>query len=167
MLLIAEIFIAINSINFAQNMLILLVSTGLYIFYTWIIFHRFKSWYISLPIKVLSLLAIFATWIFSSVYIGGWAEFLIVATVGIIFAFTKIFKEHNNFINEAKAAISSYKEYLISNADAINLSRDFINQQANIFALNINEYFPQNVTNKNFYKLDVAEALKEKLIGII
>ena len=167
MLLIAEIFIAINSINFAQNMLILLVSTVLYIFYTWIIFHRFKSWYISLPIKVLSLLAIFATWVFSSVYIGGWAEFLIVATVGIIFAFTKIFKEHNNFINEAKEAISSYKEYLISNADAINLSRDFINQQANIFALNINEYFPQNVTNKNFYKLDIAEALKEKLIGII
>ena len=85
----------------------------------------------------------------------------------IIFAFTNIFGEQNNFINEAKNAIAKYKEYLQTNADAINLSRDFVNQQSNIFALDINEYYPQNISNKNAYKLDIAESIKQALIGII
>ena len=84
-----------------------------------------------------------------------------------IFAFTNIFNEQNSFINEAKSAISNYKEYLQTNADAINLSRDFLNQQSNIFALNIMEYFPQNMANKNFYKLDIAEQLRQALVGIL
>ena len=85
----------------------------------------------------------------------------------IIFAFTHIFGEQNNFINEAKSAITNYKEYLMSNADAINLSRDFINQQSSIFALDIVEYFPQNISNKNYYKLDIAENIKQALVGIV
>ena len=71
------------------------------------------------------------------------------------------------FINEAKNSIGNFKEYLISGADAINLSRDFINQQSNILALGISEYYPQNVANKNYYRLDVAENIKQSLIGII
>ena len=92
---------------------------------------------------------------------------MLISAVFIIFEFTKIFGQQNSFVNDAKNTISNYKEYLISNSDAINLSRDFINQQANIYALNIMEYFPQNVSNKAYYKLVEADELKRALIEII
>ena len=87
--------------------------------------------------------------------------------ISVIFEFSRIFNEHNNFINEAKNSISNYREYIISSAEAINLSKDFINQQSNIFALNLIEHFPQNVSNKKYYKLDIADAIKQNLIDII
>lgn len=167
MLLLTELFIAFISINVAQTLIILIATTLMYAFYIWILRHRFKRWYISLPIKLIILFGLFVIWGFSSVYVGGICSFLIMLMVVVIFAFTRIFNEHNNFINEAKGAISNYKEYLIGNADAINLSRGFINQQSNIFALGIGEYFPQNMTNKDYYRLDVADTLKQLLIGII
>ena len=167
MLLLTEIFISFISINFAQTLIILLATTLLYAFYIWILRHRFKHWYITLPIKLFALTCLVMIWVFSSIYIGAITSFLIMIMLTIIFAFTHIFGEQNNFINEAKSAITNYKEYLMSNADAINLSRDFINQQSSIFALDIVEYFPQNVSNKNYYKLDIAENIKQTLIGII
>lgn len=167
MLLLTEIFIAYISVNFAQTLIILLVTTLLYAFYIWILRHRFKRWYIAIPIKLLTLLAVFAIWGFSSIYVGGICSFIVLIMVSVIFAFTRIFGEHNNFINDAKDAIGRYKEYLIGNADAINLSREFANQQSNIFALSIEEYFPQNVSNKSYYRLDAAEILKRKLIDIL
>ena len=167
MLVLTEIFISFISINFAQTLIILLATTLLYAFYIWIIRHRFKHWYITLPTKLFALVSLLAIWIFSSIYIGATTSFLIIIMLVIIFAFTHIFGEQNNFINEAKTSISNYKEYLQSNADAINLGRDFTNQQSSIFALDITEYFPQNVSNKDVYKLDIAENIKQALIGIV
>ncbi len=167
MLLLTLIFIAFISVNMAQMLIILLTTSALYAFYIWIFRHRFKRWYINILVKLFAVLAIFAVWIFSSVYIGGTANFIILLMITTIFAFTNIFNEQNSFINEAKASISNYKEYLQTNADAINLSRDFLNQQSNIFALDITEYFPQNPANKNFYKLDIAEQLRQALVGIL
>lgn len=167
MLLLTEIFISYISVNFAQTLIILLSTTILYAFYVWILRHSFKKWYLTVPIKVLTLVALFAIWGFSSIYVGGICSFLVLLMVAAIFAFTRIFGEQNSFINEAKEAISRYKEYLVGNADAINLSRDFINQQSNVFALEIEEYFPQNVGNKNSFRLDVADTMKQKLIDIL
>lgn len=167
MLILTEIFISYISVNFAQSLIILLSTTLLYAFYIWIIRHRFKRWYVTIPTKLFALISMVVIWIFSSIYIGGITSLLIMAMVAVIFAFTKIFSEQNNFINDAKNSINNYKEYLQSNADAINLSRDFINQQSSIFALDIMEYFPQNISNKDYYKLDIAENIKQALIGII
>lgn len=167
MLILTEIFISFISLNFAQTLIILLATTLLYAFYIWIARHRFKRWYVTLPTKLFALASLIVIWIFSSIYVGGITSFLILLMLTVIFAFTHIFGEQNNFINDAKNSIGSYKEYLQSNADAINLSRDFINQQSNIFALDITEYFPQNVSNKNYYKLDIAEDIKQVLIGLI
>ena len=167
MLLLTEIFISYISINFAQTLIILLATTLLYSFYIWILRHHYKHWYVSIPVKLFSLISLVVVWLFSSIYIGPLTSFLIMLMPMIIFAFTRVFGEQNNFINEAKEAIAKYKEYLLSNSDTINLSRDFINQQSSIFALDIMEYFPQNVSNKNYYKLDIAENLKQTLIGIV
>jgi len=165
MLLITEVFIAMLSINTAQSLVILSATTVLYAFYVWIMRHKFKNKIISVFIKIFTLVAIFVVWIFSSIYIGSITSALILVMVAVIFAFLRLFNEYNNFINEAKEAIRNYKEYLISSADAINLSRDFVNQQANIFALNISEYFPR--INENVYMLENADVFKQKLIGII
>ena len=167
MLLLTMIFIALISVNTAQMLIILATTVALYAFYIWIFRRRFKRWYINILVKLFCVTAIFAIWIFSSVYIGGTTNFIILLMVITIFAFTRIFGEQNNFINEAKSAIGNYKEYLQTNADALNLSRDFLNLQSNIFALDITEYFPQNMANKSFYKLDIAEQLRQALVGIL
>lgn len=167
MLLTCEIFIALLNINFAQSLTIMLSTNVLFAFYIWILRHKFKRIYISLPIKLFSLAAIFVIWIFSSIYIGGITSALIIGMIILIFGFSRIFNEQNNFVNDAKNNISNYKEYLETNAEAINLSKDFLNQQSNIFALGITDYYPQNVSNKKYYMLDIADALKQSLIGII
>lgn len=167
MLILTEIFISFISVNFAQTLIILLSTTLLYAFYIWIMRHRFKHWYVTVPTKLFALLSLLVIWGFSSIYVGGITSLLVIIMLIVIFAFTNIFSEQNNFINEAKNSIAKYKEYLQSNADAINLSRDFVNQQSNIFALDIAEYFQQNISNKKFYKLDLAENIKQALIGII
>ncbi|MBP1532490.1 MAG: DUF2207 domain-containing protein, partial [Alphaproteobacteria bacterium] len=167
MLLLTEIFVAINGVNMAQSLVILLTTTLLYAFYVWLLLHKFKHWYTALIIRLFSLVAIAVIWVFSSIYIGRIASLLIVLTLGIIFEFVKIFNIQNNFINEAKDSISKYREYLVSNAESINLGKTFLNQQAGIFALDIVEYFPKNASNSALYRLDMAEKLKQVLIGII
>ena len=139
----------------------------MYAFYIWILRHDFKHWYITIPTKVLTLMAMVLIWGFSSIYIGGICSFLIMLMIVVIFAFTGIFAKQNSFAEEAQEAIRQYKEYLTSNAETLNLSRNFVNQQSNIFALEIGEYFPQNVSNKSYHRLDVAEELKQHLIDIL
>ena len=167
MLLITEIFIAFISVNFAQTLIILLATTLMYAFYIWILRHDFKHWYITIPTKVLTLVAMFVIWGFSSIYIGGICSLLIMLMVTVIFAFTGIFAKQNSFAEEAQDAIRQYKEYLTGNAETINLSRNFVNQQSNVFALDISEYFPQNVGNKSYHRLDEAAELKQRLIDIL
>lgn len=167
MLITSEIFIALININFAQSLTIMLSTNVLFAFYIWILRHNFKRLYVSLPIKLFSIIAIFIVWLFSSIYIGGITSALITGMIALIFGFSRIFNEQNNFVNDAKNTISNYKEYLEANAEVINLSKDFLNQQSNIFALGITDYYPQNVSNKRYYMLDIADALKQSLIGII
>lgn len=167
MLFASEIAIAAMNVNFFQSLTIMLTADLLYAFYIWILQHKFKYLAIAFLFKVFALTAIAVIWIFSSIYTGGITGFLIIAMIALIFAFSRIFNEHNNFINEAKNAVSTFREYLISNSDAINLSKDFINQQSNIFALDIAEYFPPTVANKSSYKLDTAEKLKQVIANIL
>ncbi|MCQ2734710.1 MAG: DUF2207 domain-containing protein [Alphaproteobacteria bacterium] len=167
MLICTEMFIAFNSINIAQTMIVLLATSLLYAFYIWIICHKFKHWYTTIPVKIFSLLALCIVWIFSSIYVGKLTGLLIMISIIIIFGFMRLFSHRNSFVQEALETIKKYKEYLISNADIINISRDFLNQQSNIFALNITEHFPQNTANSSYYKLDDAERLSQALIGII
>ena len=167
MLILTEIFIALNSINWAQTLIILLAVTLLYAFYIWIFRHRFKYWIVNVPMKLFAVSVIFAVWVFSSVYVGGITNAIILLMIITIFAFTRIFGEQDSFVNNAKDSISQYKEYLQTNADAINLSRDFLNQQSNIYALNIIEHFPLNAANKGYYKLNTADMLRQMLVGIV
>ncbi len=166
MLLITIVAISLISVNFAQSFIILFLVVTLVIFYVWILRHKFKKRIVGLIFKVLSIIALIFIWLFSSIYIGNITSILLIISVCIIFEFTKIFTEQNSFVNDAKNAISKYKEYLTTNSEAINLSRDFINQQANIYALNIMEYYPENLSNKAVYKLGIADMLKKALIAI-
>ncbi len=167
MLIITEIFIAYASVNTAQILTILAAATLSWSFYIWILQHKFKHKIIALPIKLFSLIAVIIIFVVCNLYIELLTELLIIAMVVTIFGFSCIFSEHNNFINDAKNVIDNFKTYLINNAYSIGLSRDFLNQQSNIFALDLGEYYQQNVSNKQYYKLDIAEALKQKLVGII
>lgn len=167
MLAATEFSIAAISTNLAQSLTVMFSTSLLAAFYIWILRHKFKYRLVGLLFKLFALMAVILIWLFCGIYTGLVASALIIAMIMTIFEFSRIFGEHNNFINDAKTTVGNFREYLISRADAINLSRDFINQQSNIFALGISEYFPQNVSNKNFYRLDVADGIKQSLIGIL
>ena len=85
----------------------------------------------------------------------------------LIFEFTRIFAEKNSFMNEAKKLINNYQKYLLENVDSIGISRDFINHQAAIFALDISNRFGKTQAIEKYYRLDIAEALRQQLIGIL
>ena len=52
--------------------------------------------------------------------------------------------------------IDELRKYLESNVPAITYGHEFINQQANIFALDLVPMYPKNEQNGRVYKLDIA-----------
>lgn len=167
MLILTEIFIAFINTNMLQSLIVLLTTSAFYAFYIWMLRYKFKKIYTSIFVKLLALSGSFLAWLFSSVYIGILTSLIIFAMIFLIFEFTKIFAEKNSFMNDAKKLINNYQNYLLENIDSIGISRDFINHQAAIFALDISDRFSKTKTIEKYYRLDVAEALRQQLIGVL
>lgn len=167
MLILTEIFISYISINMFQSLIVLLTTSALYAFYIWILRYKFKKIYTVVIVKLLALCGTFLVWLFSGVYIGMLTSAVIFIMIFLIFEFTKIFAQRNNFLEEAKNLIDNYRNFLLENKETIGISRDFINHQPGIFALAIEDSFAANAATKKYYRLDQAENLRQQLVGIL
>lgn len=87
------------------------------------------------------------------------AAVLTAITIYIIFAYTNMFSNRNGLIKinikEAKAT----RDYIIKNVDVVSMQRNFISQQANIFALELDNIFKDKVGNSDFYKIDIISEM--------
>ena len=97
-----------------------------------------------------------------SAYIHLVSAVLLAAAIYVIFAYTGIFTKRSGLIKENVKDAVQLRDYLIRNAETICLGRDFLNQQANIFALDAGEYFQPARQIKDYYKLDIMTELFRK-----
>lgn len=163
MLFLAEIAIALLSVNFAQSIIILVSCTITMAFYVWILKLKLKSRILSWFSKGMGALIILFSILILNVYIHPVSAILILTIIYAIFAYTAIFAKRSGLIKNNIKEAHEYKDYLLKNVERISLGRDFLNQQANILALDISNSYKVEPNIKDFYKLDIAQDLIKKL----
>ena len=163
MLLLSEAAVAMLAVSFGQIFAIELACSITLAFYIWILKLNFRSVLFRWISKVFALLIIVFTLMVLSVYIHPVSALLLLAMIYIIFAYTGIFAKRSGLMkNNIKDALS-FRDYLIDNAQALSLGRDFAAQQANIFALDISDKYPLKDNYRDVYRLDAAAALTQVL----
>ena len=151
------------AVSFGQIFAIELACSITLAFYIWILKLNFRSVLFRWISKVFALLIIVFTLMVLSVYIHPVSALLLLAMIYIIFAYTGIFAKRSGLMkNNIKDALS-FRDYLIDNAQALSLGRDFAAQQANIFALDISDKYPLKDNYRDVYRLDAAAALTQAL----
>ena len=159
MLFFAECAIAWLNINSAQALAVLLSSSVMIAFYMWVLKRKFKSKLLGTFVKILCWVIIFATVVIISAYVHLISAFLIACSIYAIFAYSAIFAKRSGLLKTCIQDVMNFREYLERNADTISLGRDFLNQQANIFALDLADKFECTQNIKEYYRLDVLSPL--------
>ena len=162
MLLIGEAAMAWLHINSSQAFSVLLSCSITIGFYLWILRTKFKSRWLAWPGKAFALLVIPFSVLIMSAYIHLISAFFLTVSIYAIFAYTTIFTKRSGLIKANVKDAVQLRDYLIRNAETICLGRDFLNQQANIFALDAGEYFQPADSIKDYYKLDIVAELFRK-----
>ena len=98
-----------------------------------------------------------------NLYIKLIAAVFIFGMIYSIFAYSKIFARRNGLLKNNIKDASEYYDYLRHNAEHISLGRNFLNQQANIFAVEAQKHYPRTPQIADFYRLDIAQRLADKL----
>lgn len=166
MLVFAELAIALLNINFLQALFVLLSSSIMVAFYLWMSKRKCKSKITRWALKILCWGVILGTIIVMSAYIHLISAVFIFGAIYAIFAYCAIFAKRSGLIKSNIQDVMNFREYLLRNKDSICLGRDFLNQQANIFALDLAADFVANKNIQEYYKLDImAEAFAKKRKG--
>jgi len=155
MLMTAQIAISLNGVNFLQTFVLLVSASLIVAFYIWMIRAKFKSKLLSAAVKVFSALIILFTLFLMSGYISKFATLMILAMIVTIFAYSSIFAARNGLIRSKIKEALKYRNYLENNAVTICLGREFLAQQPNIFALELEKFYNKEGCRKDYNKLDV------------
>ena len=137
MLLVAEIAIALNSVNFWQTILILISSDIVFAFYVSIIRADFENKILRYALRIFGVLFIVIGLLILSVYIMKLASVLILAMIITIFAYSSLFSKRNGLLRTKIKDMIKYRAYLENHAQDISLGRDYLVNQPNIFALDL------------------------------
>lgn len=163
MLLMAIMAISALSINMAQTAMILTSCSITVAFYIWILNKKFKSKFLNIVSKIFAVFIILFTLFMMTIYINPISVILILGMIYAIFAYTIIFAKRNGLIRNNVKEAQEYKSYLLHNIESISLGRDFLSQQAYIFAFEVSESFPNTNNIKDYYRLDIIQEMVRKL----
>ena len=155
MLLVAEAAMALLNINSGQAFAVLTACTVTIAFYLWVLKTKFKYRWLGFLGKVFAVIIIAFSVLVMSAYLHLVSAVMVLAAVYVIFAYTSVFAKRSGLIKSNVKDAQQYREYLIRNAETIKLGRDFLNQQANILALDTAEFFEPAPAIKDYYKLDL------------
>ncbi len=163
MLLFTEIFTAHTMIDpnkkFAM-MITMTIGIGMYL----ILYNiSWKKKWANLLIKAISAIMILVNLIMLSGICSIWGALLILASLIAIMFFDKLYRKRNGLVKTNIAEAQLLQKYLAENSESIALGRDFIAQQANIFAVGVeNKYIP-NDNIRDCYRLDIIKAIISKM----
>lgn len=162
MLLMVILAISALSINILQTAVILISCCITLAFYIWILNAKIKNKILRWISKIFAVFIILFTMLIMSIYIHPFSVLIIAAMIYAIFAYTIIFAKRNGLIRNNVKEAQEYKNYLLRNAESISLGRDFLSQQANIFAFEVTDKFPEAQNIKDYYRLDaIADVIKK------
>lgn len=118
--------------------------------------------------KIVSSLVCVVSCLFSglilSVYMSWTAIVLLLAGVWVSIIFCRRILERDALLKNAVQSVQQMREFLSSQKEHIGQGRNFVLQQAGIFALDLEDEYAVNNKIKNSYRLDIVKRFLEKVI---
>lgn len=163
MLVLVEIAISMLGINPWQTAAVILSSSITIAFYTYMLKKRFNSKILNYIVKCFGSIFILFAILFMSVYIHLISSIIIAVIIYSIFEYSAIFSKRGGLLKNKIKEINNLKTYLENNVSIISISQDFINQQAYIYALDLEKFYAKNDFNKKVYILDDVKKIEALL----
>lgn len=159
MVILTEIFISllyIDSINVFFSLFLSSISFGFYL----VLFSiRWNNKWVNFTVKFVSLFFMVLTYIIFCAKISMLAALFIVGSLTAIMVFSKLYTKRSGLLKGNIQDAQNFAAYLIQNRENISLGKDFLNQQANIFALEVDAYYKDNSNIKDYYKLEIMKEI--------
>lgn len=163
MLLLSEAAIAWLNINTPATLGFLLSATLTAAFYIWILRTSFKRRWINITAKIFAVIMISISALMMSLHIHAISTLFILSMIVIIFVYSSLFAKRNGLIKNNINEAVDFGKYLVNSAQAIVLGREFKNQQANIYALDAVDKYPNSPEIANDYRLDIIPTIQKLL----
>lgn len=122
-----------------------------------------KNWQRKSVALVMIAVALAAALLFLSVYISLTAAVLLSLGVCCALAFVSRAAEQDALLKNAVQSAYKLREFLLEQKDNIGAGRNFAVQQPNILVLDLEQEYPENLKNKNAYRLAEVNDLLERL----
>ncbi len=163
MLILVEIAIAMLGINPLQTAMVLFSTTLMIAFYIWMMKRPFRSKLTGYIVKSVAAVLIVLAILLMSIYIKLISALLLAAMVYVIFEYSELFSRRNGLLKQKIKESDDLCHYLKTNAGNIAKTQEFVIQQPNIFACDLQSFYPQNEYNHANYRLEEAQHLLDKL----
>ena len=164
MLVLTEWFIALLSLDTLPIFISLLMSSLAFGFYLVFFSIRWKNKVINLLCKTLALLFLGLTFVIFCARVSFWAALLLCAAMIVILVFSKKYTRRSGLLQGNIQDARNYADYLVQNCENITLGKDFLTQQANILALEVDGHYSKNTANiKDYYKIDAIKEIISKM----
>lgn len=160
MLIMIEIAISMLGINKLQTVIVLLSSSMTIAFYTYMLKRSFASKVLGYIIKTFGVVFICFAILFMSIYIHLISSILIAISIYIIFEYSIMFSKRTGLLKNKIKEAERLKDYLKNNVQKISTSQEFLTQQANIYALELDNLYSKTDYNNKVYVLDIARDIE-------
>lgn len=163
MLIFAEMGIAALSIDMTYTASFIISCTAAMAFNLYLIRRKYAKKWQSVLIKLFASVFLFAEWFILCAIVHPITSFILLLILYTIMEYNKLYTQRSGLLNASVTDAKEYGELLSRKASDISLGRDFVMNQAAIFALDVENCYSLNENNKNFYKLDIIQELIKKL----
>ena len=163
MLLTIELAISFLQYNSLFYFSILALITTLSAVMINILLIKIKNLWLNIITKTFSSIFIILLFFISSVIISPISNIVIIISIYIIIDYTKLYSNKTGLMKFQIAKSIDYKNNLLKNRNNIKMGREFINQQANILACELDDQYPISEQFKDYYKLDIAKNIVQRL----
>lgn len=163
MLLLAEGFIAAISYDFWYNFLFMLGCTIGIAFNLYLLGHRFSPKWKNWLIKIFATFFMLVELFFLCAVVHPSTALILLAIIYTIMEYSKLYSQRNGLLAASVSSAKEYQNLLLRKVSDISIGRDFVMNQAAIFALDVEEEYQSNESIKNFYKLDIINSLIKKI----
>lgn len=163
MLLLAEIFIASLAYDFWYNLLFMLGTTIGLAFNLFLLGYSFTQKWQKWLIRTLATISMLVELFFLCAIIHPSTALILLATVYTIWEYSKLYSQRGGLMAASVNGAKEYQNLLVRKVNDISIGRDFVMNQAAIFALDVEDAYKSNESIKGFYKLDIIDDLIKKI----
>lgn len=163
MLLLSQLFVAAlapNSAAIFSGMVFADLNIAAYLF---LFGMDWKKRIVKWLVRALCLVLLGVNFVILSGLSSMWGAIFFMAAAVTIMGFTKLYTKRNGLLKANIAEAANYQQYLKNNKENISMGRDFLNQQANILALEAETAYPPSEKLKDYYRLDIVQELLKKI----